>query len=181
MTFQAYLDNIYAKTGKTAGDFKALAEQRGLTRHGDITAWLKEDFGLGLGHARAIADVILREDEWSPGGDEQVARHFAAGKAHWRTTYDAIMSHVSDFGSDVAVSPASSYISLVREGRKFAIVKVTSKRMDIGIKLKGFPAEGRFEDAGSWNTMVTHRVRIDDPQQVDAEVIDRLRDAYVRA
>ncbi len=40
MSFQAYLDNIYAKTGTTADEFKAVAAKKGLTRHADILAWL---------------------------------------------------------------------------------------------------------------------------------------------
>lgn len=59
MTFQAYLDNIYAKTGKTPEDFKALAQEKGLVKYADLIAWLKSDFDLGLGHARAIVHVIL--------------------------------------------------------------------------------------------------------------------------
>jgi hypothetical protein len=58
MSFQAYIDNIQAKTGKTPADFKALAEQKGLLGEGvktmQIVNWLKEDFGLGRGHAMAI-------------------------------------------------------------------------------------------------------------------------------
>jgi hypothetical protein len=58
MSFQAYLDNIKAKTGKTPDDFKQLAEKQGLLKAdikaGAIVAWLKKDFGLGHGHAMAI-------------------------------------------------------------------------------------------------------------------------------
>ena len=58
MSFQAYLDNIKTKTGKTAEEFKRLARQKGLlkpgTKAGEIVAWLKEDFGLGHGHSMAI-------------------------------------------------------------------------------------------------------------------------------
>ncbi len=63
MSFQAYLDNIQAKTGKTAEDFKILAEVKGFIINGEIsemvkatqiTNWLKEEFGLGHGHAMAI-------------------------------------------------------------------------------------------------------------------------------
>jgi hypothetical protein len=58
MTFQAYIDNIKAKTGKTPEEFKKLAEKKGLlqsgVKAGVIVAWLKEDFGLGHGHAMAI-------------------------------------------------------------------------------------------------------------------------------
>lgn len=63
MSFQAYLDNIQAKTGKSPSDFRALAEQKGFTENGTLTPdaragalveWLKEDYGLGRGHAMAI-------------------------------------------------------------------------------------------------------------------------------
>lgn len=63
MSFQAYIDNIKAKTGKTPADFKKLAEKKGFiqkgaldqkTKAGEIVAWLKEDFELGHGHAMAI-------------------------------------------------------------------------------------------------------------------------------
>lgn len=58
MSFQAYIDNIKAKTGKTPDDFKKLAEKKGLLKPGvkamAIVNWLKEDFGLGHGHAMAI-------------------------------------------------------------------------------------------------------------------------------
>jgi Domain of unknown function (DUF4287) len=58
MSFQAYIDNIRAKTGKTPGDFKKLAKDKGLMEPGvkamAIVNWLKKDFGLGHGHAMAI-------------------------------------------------------------------------------------------------------------------------------
>ncbi len=61
MSFQAYLDNIQLKTGKTPNDFIALAKEKGFgeaTKSGEIVAWLKEDFGLGHGHAMALVHVI---------------------------------------------------------------------------------------------------------------------------
>lgn len=58
MSFQAYLDNIEEKTGKTPNEFIAEAKKKKLTEHKDIITWLKQDYGLGLGHARALAYVI---------------------------------------------------------------------------------------------------------------------------
>jgi len=50
MSFQAYIDNIKTKTGKTPEDFKKLAEKKGLLKPGvkamEIVAWLKKDHGL---------------------------------------------------------------------------------------------------------------------------------------
>jgi hypothetical protein len=58
MTFQAYIDNIYKKTGKTPDNFRMLAEKEGLLKPGvkamQIVDWLKRDHGLGHGHAMAI-------------------------------------------------------------------------------------------------------------------------------
>jgi hypothetical protein len=63
MSFQAYLDNIEAKTGKTPNDFITLAKNKGFTpdtRTGEIVTWLKEDFSLGHGHAMAMSQVIKK-------------------------------------------------------------------------------------------------------------------------
>lgn len=61
MSFQAYIDNIQKKTGKSPEDFKKLAVEKGFLENGElavkatqITNWLKEEFELGHGHAMAI-------------------------------------------------------------------------------------------------------------------------------
>jgi hypothetical protein len=62
VSFQAYLDSIEAKTGLTPRQFIDLAHQRGLdepsTKSSAIVDWLKEDYGLGRGHAMALVHVI---------------------------------------------------------------------------------------------------------------------------
>jgi hypothetical protein len=64
MSFQAYLDNVEEKTGKTPNDFIAEAKKKNLTESKDIIAWLKKDYGLGLGHARAIDYVIRKSPDF---------------------------------------------------------------------------------------------------------------------
>jgi Domain of unknown function (DUF4287) len=63
MSFQAYIDNIKVKTGKSPADFKKLAEAKGFLQKGklnsavkatQITDWLKKEFNLGHEHAMAI-------------------------------------------------------------------------------------------------------------------------------
>ena len=67
MSFQAYLDNIKAKTGKTPANFKALAVRARVYRKdmkaGDLVAWLKKEFGLGHGHAMAIW-AVFKQRGW---------------------------------------------------------------------------------------------------------------------
>ena len=72
MSFQAYIDNIKAKTGKSPDDFKKLAEEKGFLKEGElvktvkateITDWLKADFELGHGHAMAIYSTFKGKTE----------------------------------------------------------------------------------------------------------------------
>lgn len=61
MSFQAYLDNIETKTGKTPNELIELAKAKGFnkdTKSGEIIDWLKTDFDLGRGHAMALVSVI---------------------------------------------------------------------------------------------------------------------------
>jgi hypothetical protein len=64
MSFQAYLDKVEELTGKTPQEFVDMAREKNLNQHKEILAWLKSDYGLGTGHARAIAQVILHGPEF---------------------------------------------------------------------------------------------------------------------
>lgn len=78
MSFQAYLDNIELKTGKTPNDFIALATEKGFgpdTKSGEIVAWLKQDFELGRGHAMALVHVIKK-------GPQISDKHVGSGGVH---------------------------------------------------------------------------------------------------
>jgi hypothetical protein len=79
MSFQAYLDNVEEMTGKTPNEFIAMAREKGFaapaTKAGTIVEWLKEDYGLGRGHAMAIVYVIKN-------GDQRGDKHVASGGTH---------------------------------------------------------------------------------------------------
>ena len=185
MTYQAYLDNIQAKTGKSPEDFKALAAKKGFlkpdVKAGEVVTWLKQDFGLGQGHAMAIVLLLRQATSPKTSPEEGISRHFTGSRAHWRKSYDRLARQVGHFGPGVSLAPTNTYISLLRNGRKFGVLQVTSDRLDVGIKLKGTPSTGRLERSGTWNSMVTHRVRVDDPKQINAELLSWLHRAYESA
>ncbi|GAA4590122.1 DUF4287 domain-containing protein [Planotetraspora phitsanulokensis] len=64
MSFQAYLDSIEDKTGLTPREFITLAHERGFddpsVKATPIIEWLKQDYGLGRGHAMALVHVIKK-------------------------------------------------------------------------------------------------------------------------
>ena len=79
MSFQAYLDNIEAKTGKTPAELITLAKEKGFdasdVKAGVIIEWLKEDFDLGRGHAMALVYVIKN-------GTQISSKHVSSGGVH---------------------------------------------------------------------------------------------------
>jgi Domain of unknown function (DUF4287) len=61
MSYQAYLDAVEAKTGKTPQQLLDEAGRRGYgpqTRAATVVDWLKEEYGVGRGHAMAFYGVL---------------------------------------------------------------------------------------------------------------------------
>ena len=66
MSFQAYLDTIETKTGKTPAALLAEAGECGYTADTKATVvadWLKTSYGLGRGHAMALYYVLKNGTE----------------------------------------------------------------------------------------------------------------------
>lgn len=61
MSYQAYLDALEAKCGRTSQQLLDEAVERGFgptTKPADVLAWLAQDHGLGRGHAMALYGVL---------------------------------------------------------------------------------------------------------------------------
>ncbi len=66
MSFQAYMDNIKGKTGKTPEDLKAELDKEGIfnpdMKATELVHWLKEHYDLGHGHAMAVWAYFKSKD-----------------------------------------------------------------------------------------------------------------------
>jgi hypothetical protein len=77
MSFQAYLDKIEEKTGRTPRELVDEAVGKGYqdVKAGVICDWLKQDYELGRGHAMALVHVIKN-------GPRISDKHVGANGAH---------------------------------------------------------------------------------------------------
>jgi hypothetical protein len=168
--------NIERKHGKSMDELVAVVAASGKTRHGEIVSWLKTEYGFGHGDANLVALTALRGPA-APVGDDLVDSIYSGPKAALRPFHDQVLEVTRGFG-EVEVAPKQSYVSL-RRAKQFATIGPTSgSRLEIGLNLKGVERTDRLEPTTG---MCTHRVRLTDPAEFDAEVVGWLREAYDRA
>lgn len=172
--------NLEMSSGRSFADWIALAKGSGQAKHGQMVAWLKGEQGLTHGYANLVAHKTLASDAGSQEGDDLMAAMFAGPKAAMKPAYDKAARFVEGLGG-VEFAPKKGYVSL-RRSKQFGLLQPSTKdRLDIGLALKGVEPSGRLEAAGSWNAMVSHRVRIGSADEIDAEVLGWLREAWERA
>ncbi len=169
--------NIEKATGRSMDDWLALVKASGRERHTEILAWLKAEHGFSHGNANLVA-LMAKRGSALGGGDELVDAMYVGPKAPLRPFHDQVIDLARGFGSDVELAPKQAYVSL-RSHRQFGTVGPgPGGRLEIGMNLRGTESAGRLEAAGG---MCTHRVRLSSPDELDAEVIGWLRQAYDQA
>lgn len=173
--------NYKEKTGKTLEEWLKLVAAKKFAKHGEIVAYLKTEHGMGHGFANLVAHKQLASDAGSADGEDLIAAMFAGKKAALKPIYDKLVAILHSLGRDVELAPKKTYVS-VRRAKQFALLQPsTATRFDVGIQLKGVKPTARLEASGSFNSMVSHRVRIESVAEVDAELTAWLSEAYAAA
>lgn len=179
---QTMIDNMPEKTGKSLTEwYKVIADAK-LQKHGEILKSLKGDFGVTHGYANTISILYRQQTAGGPPPEEDLVNNqYSGAKADLRPVYEAILTAVSQFGSNVEIAPKKTYVSL-RRSKQFAIVQpATRTRIDLGLNLKDVAPTERLEGGNVFSGMCTHRVRLTSVADIDTEVIGWLRQAYDQA
>lgn len=177
----AMIANFKEKTGKTLEQWIVIARKSGAAKHGGIVNLLKNDHGMTHGFANLVAHKTLRSDAGSIAETtDLVAAQYAGDKAALKPIYDALIKATKICGA-IDIAPKKAYVSL-RRSKQFAIIQPSTKtRVDLGLNIKGEPAKGRLEESGSFNAMVSHRVRLEKATDIDNDVKIWIKKAWSEA
>lgn len=176
---QTMVRNLELKTGKSLDQWVEIVNASGLAKNREIIDFLKSEYGLTYGYANMIA-MTARDRAAGPPveSDDLVTAQYTGDKAALRPIYDALIEQIQRFGDDVELTPKKAYVSL-RRAKQFAIIQPSTKtRVDVGINLKDAEPTGRLEASGSFNSMVSHRVRLAAVDDVDDELVGWVHAAY---
>jgi hypothetical protein len=181
VALETMIRNLKEKTGKSLDDWIKIARNTKLSKHKELLTLLKSEHRLGHGYANLITLKALQSDAGSANDDDLIAAQYSGPKAALKPAYDALIAAVEKFGSDVEIAPKKAYVSLRRK-KQFGILQPsTATRLDVGINLKGKAPTSRLEPSGSFNAMVSHRVRLSGRDDIDKELLGWLRQAYDQA
>ena len=168
--------NMKEKTGKTLPQWLAITKSSGLEKHGQIVKFLKSEHGMTHGFANLVANQHLTPAETS--GDELIKVQYSGAKAGLLPIYKLIVDYVVKLGDDIEIAPKKANVSL-RRSKQFALIQPSTKtRLDLGINLKGVDPVDNLEASGSFNQMVSHRVRLESKEDFDQKVKNWLKKAY---
>ena len=174
------ISNLQDKTGKTLDEWFELIKAAGHSKHGQMMTFLKTEHGVSHGFANQIAlrSVERLNPKETTAEEDPIEAMFAGPKAAMKPIYDAVLAKIQSFGPDIDLAPKKGYVS-VRRTKQFAILQPsTATRLDVGINLKGVEASGKLEPSGSFNAMLTHRVRVTTLDEVDDNLVAWLKQAY---
>ncbi|MEL7108039.1 MAG: DUF4287 domain-containing protein [Pseudomonadota bacterium] len=172
---QTMIDNLPAKTGKSLSEWQAVVAGSGASKHGEMMKLLKGEHGVSHGFANLIAQKCIGNMDQSD--DDLVANQYK-GKESLKPIHDAIVDYVSAYGAELEIAPKKTTVSLRRK-KQFALIQPSTKtRIDLGINLKGVAPEGRLE---AMNGMCTHKIRLTDLKEFDAEAKAWLDQAFAAA
>jgi len=170
------LANLPEKTGKSLAAWHNILQKSSLEKHGQLVNLLKKDHGVTHGFANLIVSKYLKPDP-SPDTD-LVEQQYTGAKSELRPIYEVLVKAITKFGNDVEIAPKKSYVSL-RRAKQFGLIQPSTRtRVDVGLNLPGKKPSKRLEESGSFNAMVTHRVRVTDVNDVDKQLTGWLKEAY---
>jgi len=177
--------NIEKKTGKTMAQLAKIVQDSKLAKHGELVTMLKTTLGMGHGDANTV--VHLSKQTASPaaaaaqgGSTEEVLDGLYTGpKEALRPIHDKVLAAMKKFGA-FEEAPKKTYVSYRRK-KQFAMVgPATNTRVEVGLNIKGLPANARLIDQGA-GKMCNYVVKLTDPKEVDAALIGWIKAAYESA
>jgi hypothetical protein len=174
---QSQLRNIESTYGRPIDAWVELIRASGLRRHGEIVAMLKGEHGMTHGSANRVALVAIDRLAAAPVPASLEDALYPASRRHLLPLHEALMTQVRALGDDIELAPKKAYVS-IRRRKQFAMIQPAAKHIDLGLILPGAPHDERLESAESFNALFSSRVRVHTLDDVDAELVGWLREAY---
>jgi hypothetical protein len=177
---QSQLRNIESTYGRSIDEWVEVIRASDLRRHREIVAMLKGEHGMTHGSANRVALFAIDRLAATPAPASLEDALYPESRRHLLPLHEALMQQVRALGDDIELAPKKAYVS-IRRRKQFAMIQPAAKHIDLGLILPDAPDDARLENADSFNALFTNRVRVRSLDDIDAELVGWLREAYEAA
>jgi Domain of unknown function (DUF5655) len=172
--------NFAKATGKPVEAWVDLARSQGYGKDlAPTRKWLKDKQGLTMVQVNTVLTTLFPEEE----GDEAfLDAQYSGAKVALRPVYDKLAKAARGLGEDVMVAPRKSQVTFARQV-SFAVVRAAARdRVDLLLRLPGQKPTARLvANPKATGSDPTHVVALQEPADVDREVVKWLAVAYEKA
>jgi len=176
--------NLLERTGKSMEQWAELVKKKGPKTAAERREWRKKEHGITTNYAWWIVQVAdgtyIGADNYDP--EKLVEDQYTGKKAALRPIYDKMLGIIRGIGEDVRVCPCETMVPFYRNHVFAQLKPSTNTRVDLGFALGDKPAKGRLIDTGGFKKKdrITHRIPLEKLEDIDAEVMKYLQEAYER-
>jgi hypothetical protein len=177
-----YEAKLKERTGKTLADWVTLTLKDGPADEPARRAWLKETHGLSINYTWWIVERAAGRGSAEQYDPEQLVEDLFARRPALRPIYDRTLGIALGLGKDVKACPCKTIVPLYRQHVFAELKPATKTRLELGLALKGEPFTARLKDTGGTQKgdRLTHKVELTTLEDIDAEALLWLRQAYER-
>jgi len=176
--------NLQERTGKSMEQWAQIVRKKGPKTAAERREWLKKEHRITTNYAWWIVQVAdgtyVGAEDYNP--DKLVEDQYTGKKKALRPIYDKMLEIGRHLGDDVRVCPCETMVPFYRNHVFAQLKPSTNTRIDLGFALGDKPAKGRLIDTGGFKKKdrITHRIPLEKLEDIDAEVLAFLKEAYDR-
>lgn len=172
---------LLKRTGEDVERWKQRIAAKRFTREGALRQWLTQEGVTGYSQTLLVWERFGYPSYMTASATDLIGRQYA-DRPQLRPILDRILAILPEVSPVIIVQARKTYISLVNQRRTFAQVQATTrKRLDLALRLEGQRPSGRLRSAkGIGNGSMTVKLELASPDDLDAEAIEWLRQAYKR-
>jgi len=173
---ETMINNMPKKTGKSLNEWKQILNEKSFSKHSEAVKYLKTEHNVTHGFANTIVTLSRNEDNTA----EDLIKNQYKRKENLIPIYNELIAFIKTLGEDIVITPKKTSVSIIRKKQIVLIKPATKTRIDLGFKLKDKPTTERLENSGPFGSMCTHRVIISDVNEIDIELKEWMKEAYLK-
>lgn len=174
------LANLEIRSGKSLDELVAMLESSGLSKHGELRSFLKQELSMGHGDANAMVHYFRNRGTAlatpEKGSGDPLDEIYVGPKEALRPIHEALVRAMDQFG-DYEAAPKKGYISYRRKKQLATVRPATKTRVDVGLNVKGLPATARLIELPPGG-MCNYKIQLTRVDEVDEELLSWLRRAF---